>query len=53
MARSPKSQEGSERRIAIDEDTIRELTALLDELDLSEIEVEQDGLRVRDRKSVV
>ena len=47
MARSPKSQEGSERRIAIDEDAIRELTALLEELDLSEIEVEQDGVRVR------
>jgi acetyl-CoA carboxylase biotin carboxyl carrier protein len=35
------------RRIAIDHDAIRELTALLDELGLSEIEVEQDGQRVR------
>jgi acetyl-CoA carboxylase biotin carboxyl carrier protein len=35
------------RRIAIDQDAIRELTALLDELGLSEIEVEQDGQRVR------
>ena len=47
MARSPKSQESSERRIAIDEEAIRELTALLDELGLSEIEVEQDGQRLR------
>jgi acetyl-CoA carboxylase biotin carboxyl carrier protein len=35
------------RRLAIDEDAIRELTALLDELGLSEIEVEQNGQRVR------
>ena len=35
------------RRIAIDHDAIRELTALLDELGLTEIEVEQDGQRVR------
>jgi acetyl-CoA carboxylase biotin carboxyl carrier protein len=35
------------RRIAIDHDAIRELTALLDELSLSEIEIEQDGQRVR------
>jgi acetyl-CoA carboxylase biotin carboxyl carrier protein len=42
-----KPQRLSERRIAIDHDAIRELTALLDELGLSEIEVEQDGQRVR------
>jgi acetyl-CoA carboxylase biotin carboxyl carrier protein len=47
VARSPKSQEPSERRIAIDEEAIRELTALLGELGLSEIEVEQDGQRLR------
>ena len=35
------------RRIAVDHDTIRELTALLDETGLSEIEIEQDGQRVR------
>jgi acetyl-CoA carboxylase biotin carboxyl carrier protein len=35
------------RRLAIDEDAIRELTALLDELGLTEIEVEQNGQRVR------
>jgi acetyl-CoA carboxylase biotin carboxyl carrier protein len=43
VARGPQQQ----RRIAIDHDAIRELTALLDELGLTEIEVEQDGLRVR------
>ena len=32
---------------AIDKDTIRELAALLDETGLAEIEVEQEGLRVR------
>jgi acetyl-CoA carboxylase biotin carboxyl carrier protein len=40
-------QRASERRIAIDEDAIRELTALLDELGLTEIELEQNGQRVR------
>ena len=35
------------RRIAIDEEAIRELTALLDELGLTEIEVEEDGQRLR------
>ena len=40
-------QRAPERRIAIDEEAIRELTALLDELGLTEIEVEQDGQRVR------
>ena len=47
MADGPKQQRTAERRIAIDEDAIRELTALLDELGLTEIEVEQDGQRVR------
>ena len=47
MARGPQQQPTGERKIAIDEDAIRELTALLDELGLSEIEVEQDGLRLR------
>jgi acetyl-CoA carboxylase biotin carboxyl carrier protein len=47
MARWPKQQRMHARRIAIDQDAIRELTALLDELGVSEIEVEQDGQRVR------
>ena len=47
MARWPKQQRPPGRRIAIDQDAIRELTELLDELGLTEIEVEQDGQRVR------
>ena len=47
MADGPKQQRVPARRIAIDEDAIRELTALLDELGLTEIEIEQDGQRVR------
>jgi acetyl-CoA carboxylase biotin carboxyl carrier protein len=43
----PEHQRTPGRRIAIDQDAIRELTALLDELGLTEIEVEQDGQRVR------
>jgi acetyl-CoA carboxylase biotin carboxyl carrier protein len=44
---APKPEGAPERSIAIDHDTIRDLTALLDELNLSEIEIEQDGRRVR------
>jgi acetyl-CoA carboxylase biotin carboxyl carrier protein len=47
VARWPKPQRLPGRRIAIDRDAIRDLTALLDELGLSEIEIEQDGQRVR------
>ena len=47
MADGPEHQQTPERRIAIDQDAIRELTALLDELGLTEIEIEQDGQRVR------
>ncbi len=47
MARWPKPQRVPGRRIVIDEDAIRELTGLLDELGLSEIEVEQNGQRLR------
>ena len=47
MADGPKQQRVPGRKIAIDEDAIRELTALLDELGLTEIEVEQNGQRVR------
>jgi acetyl-CoA carboxylase biotin carboxyl carrier protein len=43
---APK-REGAPERIAIDHDAIRDLTALLDELNLSEIEIEQDGQRLR------
>jgi acetyl-CoA carboxylase biotin carboxyl carrier protein len=37
----------AEGKIAIDQELIRELALLLDQNDLSEIEVEQHGLRVR------
>jgi acetyl-CoA carboxylase biotin carboxyl carrier protein len=47
VARWPKPQRLPARRVAIDHDAIRDLTALLDELGLSEIEIEQDGQRVR------
>jgi len=47
VARWPKPQRLPTRRVAIDHDAIRDLTALLDELGLSEIEIEQDGRRVR------
>jgi acetyl-CoA carboxylase biotin carboxyl carrier protein len=47
VADGPKQQRAPGRRIAIDEDAIRELTALLDELGLTEIEIEQNGQRVR------
>jgi acetyl-CoA carboxylase biotin carboxyl carrier protein len=47
VAGGPKQQQSPKRRVAIDQDAIRELTALLDELGLTEIEVEQDGQRVR------
>jgi acetyl-CoA carboxylase biotin carboxyl carrier protein len=46
VADEPK-QRAAGRGIAIDEDAIRELTALLDELGLTEIEVEENGQRVR------
>jgi acetyl-CoA carboxylase biotin carboxyl carrier protein len=47
VSRAPQQQRVPGRRLAIDEDAVRELTALLDELGLSEIEVEQNGQRVR------
>jgi acetyl-CoA carboxylase biotin carboxyl carrier protein len=43
----PEQEQPPGRRIAIDQDAIRELTALLDELGLTEIEIEQDGQRLR------
>lgn len=44
MARTPDKPK---QKSAVDKDVIRELSALLDETGLSEIEIEQDGLRVR------
>jgi acetyl-CoA carboxylase biotin carboxyl carrier protein len=50
---APKPERPPERRIAIDHDAIRDLTALLDELGLSEIEIEQDGQRLRVARAAV
>ena len=47
MASKPKEKSASEARSAVDKDLIRELSALLEETGLSEIEIEQSGLRVR------
>ena len=47
MASKPKEKSASEAKSAVDKDLIRELSALLEETGLSEIEIEQSGLRVR------
>jgi acetyl-CoA carboxylase biotin carboxyl carrier protein len=41
------AKDGTTRSVLIDEDAIRALAALLDETGLTEIEIEQDGRRVR------
>ena len=47
MASKPKEKSASEAKSTVDKDLIRELSALLEETGLSEIEIEQSGLRVR------
>lgn len=47
VARGPQKDEKSRSKLAIDEDAIRDLAKLLDETNLSEIEIEQDGTRIR------
>ena len=47
MASKTKEKSASEVKSAVDKDLIRELSALLEETGLSEIEIEQSGLRVR------
>ena len=47
MASPPKDKSAPKPQSAVDKDLIRELSALLDETGLSEIEIEQAGLRVR------
>jgi acetyl-CoA carboxylase biotin carboxyl carrier protein len=51
VASKPKEKSeqksASESRSAVDKDLIRDLSALLEETGLSEIEIEQSGLRVR------
>jgi len=47
VARSPDRPSTAKPKPAIDHDLIRDLAKLLDETGLSEIEIEQDGLRLR------
>lgn len=47
MASKPKEKSESGAGSPLDKDLIRELSALLEETGLSEIEIEQSGLRVR------
>jgi acetyl-CoA carboxylase biotin carboxyl carrier protein len=47
VASKPKEKSASADKSAVDKDLIRELSALLEETGLSEIEIEQSGLRVR------
>jgi acetyl-CoA carboxylase biotin carboxyl carrier protein len=47
VARSPQKDDKSKSRLAVDQDLIRDLARLLDETGLSDIEIEQDGTRIR------
>jgi acetyl-CoA carboxylase biotin carboxyl carrier protein len=47
VASPPKEKSAPKSKSAVDKDLIRELSALLEETGLSEIEIEQAGLRVR------
>ncbi len=47
MGRAPQGPSTPKQKLAIDKDLIRELSALLEETGLTEIEIEQAGLRVR------
>jgi acetyl-CoA carboxylase biotin carboxyl carrier protein len=47
VASKPKENSAAKSKSAVDKDLIRELSALLEETGLSEIEIEQSGLRVR------
>ncbi|MBI4273279.1 MAG: acetyl-CoA carboxylase, biotin carboxyl carrier protein [Rhizobiales bacterium] len=47
MASEPKKPDSTKPRIEVDHDLIRELSDLLAETGLTEIEIERDGMRVR------
>ena len=47
MASDPKKPDMSKSKISVDQDLIRQLAKLLEETGLNEIEVEQDGNRIR------
>ena len=52
MARGPQKSDTSKGSVLIDEDAIRALASLLDETGLTEIEIEQDGRRLRVARGV-
>jgi acetyl-CoA carboxylase biotin carboxyl carrier protein len=52
MARQPQDQSPSNEKPADERETIRELAKLLDETNLTEIEVERAGLRVRVARNI-
>jgi len=47
VARGPQKDDKSKGKLAVDQDLIRDLARLLEETGLSDIEVEQDGMRIR------
>jgi acetyl-CoA carboxylase biotin carboxyl carrier protein len=47
VPRGPQKPDVAKIKLAIDHDLIRELAKLLEETGLTEIEIEQDGMRVR------
>jgi acetyl-CoA carboxylase biotin carboxyl carrier protein len=47
VARGPLKDDKSKSKLAVDQDLIRDLARLLDETGLSDIEIEQDGRRIR------
>jgi acetyl-CoA carboxylase biotin carboxyl carrier protein len=47
VASGPKKPDSTKPRIEVDHDLVRELSDLLAETGLTEIEIEQDGMRVR------
>ncbi|WP_458761118.1 acetyl-CoA carboxylase biotin carboxyl carrier protein [Afipia sp. TerB] len=52
MARQPQDQTPSNDKVADERETIRDLAKLLDETNLTEIEIERAGLRVRIARNV-
>jgi acetyl-CoA carboxylase biotin carboxyl carrier protein len=47
VSRGPQKPDAAKTKLAVDHDLIRELAKLLEETGLTEIEIEQDGMRVR------
>jgi acetyl-CoA carboxylase biotin carboxyl carrier protein len=52
VARGPQKSDVAKSSVLIDEDAIRALASLLDETGLTEIEIEQDGRRLRVARGV-